>query len=204
MWLAQRDCAVRGSVPSLSAACSGAGLDLTCFLGCACEQVLINLRNNRKLLARVKAFDRHCNMVLYVSTKLHQLWHPPSFWECERWHSAQFLADSVLGHWGVSLLFGRENVKEMWTESPRAGKVSHVCPCVVGDVVLFSHARTRTVAAGVCAVCGRQGHFPSTPCGTAAHAVRTWQRCGSAAGVTRSNGTGSCRAPAVECPRVDR
>ena len=27
-------------------------------------QVLIGCRNNRKLLARVKAFDRHCNMVL--------------------------------------------------------------------------------------------------------------------------------------------
>ena len=27
-------------------------------------QVLINLRSNRKLLARVKAFDRHSNMVL--------------------------------------------------------------------------------------------------------------------------------------------
>lgn len=26
-------------------------------------QVLINVRNNKKLLARVKAFDRHCNMV---------------------------------------------------------------------------------------------------------------------------------------------
>ncbi|RHZ89413.1 hypothetical protein Glove_14g49 [Diversispora epigaea] len=42
-------------------------------------QILINCRNNRKLLARVKAFDRHCNMVL-------------------------------------------ENVKEMWTETPKAGK----------------------------------------------------------------------------------
>jgi small nuclear ribonucleoprotein D2 len=41
-------------------------------------QVLISIRNNRKLLARVKAFDRHCNMVL-------------------------------------------ENVKEMWTETPRLG-----------------------------------------------------------------------------------
>lgn len=41
-------------------------------------QVLISTRNNRKLLARVKAFDRHCNMVL-------------------------------------------ENVKEMWTETPRGG-----------------------------------------------------------------------------------
>ncbi|KAK5947404.1 mRNA splicing protein [Knufia obscura] len=27
-------------------------------------QVLISVRNNHKLLARVKAFDRHCNMVL--------------------------------------------------------------------------------------------------------------------------------------------
>eukprot|EP01132_Coremiostelium_polycephalum_P003167 gene3167-3965_t len=42
-------------------------------------QVLINVRNNKKLLGRVRAFDRHCNMVL-------------------------------------------ENVKEMWTEVPKAGK----------------------------------------------------------------------------------
>lgn len=28
------------------------------------QQVLINCRNNRKLLGRVRAFDRHCNMVL--------------------------------------------------------------------------------------------------------------------------------------------
>ena len=28
------------------------------------SQVLINCRNNRKLLGTVKAFDRHCNMVL--------------------------------------------------------------------------------------------------------------------------------------------
>lgn len=28
------------------------------------DQVLINCRNNKKLLARVKAFDRHSNMVL--------------------------------------------------------------------------------------------------------------------------------------------
>lgn len=27
--------------------------------------VLINVRNNKKLLARVKAFDRHCNMVRF-------------------------------------------------------------------------------------------------------------------------------------------
>lgn len=28
------------------------------------SQVLINCRNNRKLLGTVKAFDRHCNMIL--------------------------------------------------------------------------------------------------------------------------------------------
>ena len=28
------------------------------------SEVLISVRNNHKLLARVKAFDRHCNMVL--------------------------------------------------------------------------------------------------------------------------------------------
>lgn len=31
---------------------------------CVGMQVLINCRNNRKLLGRVRAFDRHCNMVL--------------------------------------------------------------------------------------------------------------------------------------------
>ena len=33
-----------------------------CFINSS--QVLINCRNNHKLLGRVKAFDRHCNMVL--------------------------------------------------------------------------------------------------------------------------------------------
>ncbi|XP_951987.1 small nuclear ribonucleoprotein, putative [Theileria annulata] len=34
-------------------------------------QVLINCRNNRKILARVKAFDRHCNMIL---TDVREMW----------------------------------------------------------------------------------------------------------------------------------
>eukprot|EP00163_Fabomonas_tropica_P034932 TRINITY_DN9_c1_g2_i1.p1 TRINITY_DN9_c1_g2~~TRINITY_DN9_c1_g2_i1.p1 ORF type:complete len:113 (+),score=31.70 TRINITY_DN9_c1_g2_i1:25-363(+) len=34
-------------------------------------QVLINCRNNHKLLARIKAFDRHCNMVL---TDVKEMW----------------------------------------------------------------------------------------------------------------------------------
>lgn len=40
-------------------------------------QVLINCRNNKKLLGRVKAFDRHCNMVL---ENVKEMWteHPSS------------------------------------------------------------------------------------------------------------------------------
>lgn len=34
------------------------------------NQVLINLRNNRKLLGRVKAFDRHCNMIMEDVTEM--------------------------------------------------------------------------------------------------------------------------------------
>ena len=29
-------------------------------------QILISLRNNKKLLARIKAFDRHSNMVIFM------------------------------------------------------------------------------------------------------------------------------------------
>lgn len=35
------------------------------------DTVLISLRNNHKLIAKVKAFDRHCNMVL---EKVKELW----------------------------------------------------------------------------------------------------------------------------------
>eukprot|EP00922_Rhytidocystis_sp_ex-Travisia-forbesii_P019368 GHVS01028692.1.p1 GENE.GHVS01028692.1~~GHVS01028692.1.p1 ORF type:complete len:128 (+),score=23.09 GHVS01028692.1:302-685(+) len=34
-------------------------------------QVLVNCRNNRKLLGRVKAFDRHCNLLL---TDVREYW----------------------------------------------------------------------------------------------------------------------------------
>lgn len=43
------------------------------------NQILISCRNNHKLLARVKAFDRHCNMVLenvkevITRTRLHAI-----------------------------------------------------------------------------------------------------------------------------------
>ncbi|KAI9227308.1 MAG: hypothetical protein DHS80DRAFT_27628 [Piptocephalis tieghemiana] len=39
------------------------------------SQVLINCRNNHKLLARVKAFDRHCNMVL---ENVKEMWTEPA------------------------------------------------------------------------------------------------------------------------------
>jgi len=40
------------------------------------DQVIISLRNNRKLLARIKAFDRHSNMVL-INVK--EVWAPSLF-----------------------------------------------------------------------------------------------------------------------------
>uniref|UniRef100_A0A3P8URS2 Small nuclear ribonucleoprotein Sm D2 n=1 Tax=Cynoglossus semilaevis TaxID=244447 RepID=A0A3P8URS2_CYNSE len=51
-------------------------------------QVLINCRNNKKLLGRVKAFDRHCNMVLeeQKSTRVFKVWRETliafRFWRC--------------------------------------------------------------------------------------------------------------------------
>lgn len=41
-------------------------------------QVLISLRNNKKLLARVKAFDRHSNMVLETSRRCGPRWYVSS------------------------------------------------------------------------------------------------------------------------------
>lgn len=52
---------------------------VVCCAGNCFFSARIKRRNNHKLLARVKAFDRHCNLVL-------------------------------------------ENVKEMWTETPKTGK----------------------------------------------------------------------------------
>lgn len=60
-------------------------------------QVLINLRNNKKLLARVKAFDRHCNMVL---------------------ENVRIPSNLTL----YILTFFFQKVQEMWTEVPKTGK----------------------------------------------------------------------------------
>ncbi|KAL8454941.1 hypothetical protein Emed_000001 [Eimeria media] len=49
------------------------GGPLTLLSRCVLDnsQVLINCRNNRKLLGRVKAFDRHCNLLL---TDVREMW----------------------------------------------------------------------------------------------------------------------------------
>ncbi|KAF5198750.1 Small nuclear ribonucleoprotein sm d2 [Thalictrum thalictroides] len=106
-------------------------------------QVLINCRNNRKLLGRVRAFDRHCNMVL---ENVREMWtEVPKTGKGkkkaqpvnkDRFISKMFLrGDSVI----IVLrnpkkLLGRvrafdrhcnmvlENVREMWTEVPKTGK----------------------------------------------------------------------------------
>jgi small nuclear ribonucleoprotein D2 len=63
-------------------------------------QVLISLRNNRKILARVKAFDRHCNMYALFSV-----------FRCPFSRNSFLRVCRVL-----------ENVKEMWTEKPKGAK----------------------------------------------------------------------------------
>ena len=39
------------------------------------QQILISLRNNKKLLARIKAFDRHFNMVLENVKEVRVIYH---------------------------------------------------------------------------------------------------------------------------------
>lgn len=68
-------------------------------------QVLINVRNNHKLLARVKAYDRHCNMVSPATSVL------------------SFFSKTILtkDSYASQVL---EHVKEMWSEIPKSGKNS--------------------------------------------------------------------------------
>ncbi len=76
-------------------------------------QVLIFMRNNKKLLARVKAFDRHCNMVrASIGVSLFGCL-AASFFPLR---DGFFLKKKSLSSQVL------ENVKELWTETPRAGK----------------------------------------------------------------------------------
>ena len=45
------------------------------------QQVLINCRNNKKLLGRVRAFDRHCNMVL---ENVREMWTEVRYFPVQR------------------------------------------------------------------------------------------------------------------------
>jgi small nuclear ribonucleoprotein (snRNP)-like protein len=71
------------------------------------RQVLINCRNNKKLLARVKAFDRHCNMVTTA--------------DAVAGYSDNSCGRSKTNRLNpfVQLVQVLENVKEMWTEVPK-------------------------------------------------------------------------------------
>ena len=78
-------------------------------------QVLVNVRNNHKLLGRVKAYDRHMNLyVLFVVCDMCAVvFHSTSIA-----HSILPFYTSKLGYI-VRLL---EDVKEMWTEQSKGGK----------------------------------------------------------------------------------
>ena len=79
-------------------------------------QVLINCRNNRKLLGRVKAFDRHCNMIL---ENVKEMWtevnipraraHSPSRFP-DNWHTCH------MPLWSMALVTGhlRSQSLEIW------------------------------------------------------------------------------------------
>lgn len=65
---------VRGGVASdagVSGSVSSGPLSLLSACLSGHSPVLINCRNNRKLLGRIKAFDRHCNMIL---ENVHEMW----------------------------------------------------------------------------------------------------------------------------------
>uniref|UniRef100_A0A2K5PS11 Small nuclear ribonucleoprotein Sm D2 n=1 Tax=Cebus imitator TaxID=2715852 RepID=A0A2K5PS11_CEBIM len=65
--------------------------------------VLINCRNNKKLLGRVKAFDRHCNMVL---ENVKEMWTEPV--NKDRYISKMFLrGDSVIAVLRNPLIAGK-------------------------------------------------------------------------------------------------
>lgn len=74
-------------------------------------QVLVNVRNNHKLLGRVKAYDRHMNLCVLVVVIISV---------CIIYCNG--ITHSIL-HYYFSLCFRLlEDVKEMWTEQSKGGK----------------------------------------------------------------------------------
>lgn len=71
------------------------------------DSVLISLRNNHKLVAKVKAFDRHCNMVL---ENVKEFWYEESNSGSEKQNktkSTKSKANKVLRERFVSKMFLR-------------------------------------------------------------------------------------------------
>ena len=58
------------SAADANAALTTGPLSLLTAAVASSSPVLINCRNNRKLLGRVKAFDRHCNLLLEAVTEM--------------------------------------------------------------------------------------------------------------------------------------
>jgi small nuclear ribonucleoprotein D2 len=74
------------------------------------SKVLINLRNSHKLLGRVRAFDRHCNMCVKKGTRAGTF-----FWTGKPPSLTQFTSS-------ISSRRVLEEVHELWTEVPPGGK----------------------------------------------------------------------------------
>lgn len=72
-------------------------------------QVLVNVRNNHKLLGRVKAYDRHMN-----------LWVVRWYYYGSSWHIILNLTLFYFLYPYINRLL--EDVKEMWTEQSKGGK----------------------------------------------------------------------------------
>ena len=88
--------------------------------------ILINVRNNHKYLARVKAYDRHMNLYVYIYISLFHSWDVSSaillISVSSSTHSKIFSPSVCVLCVYIRLL---EDVKEMWTETSKGGKDSH-------------------------------------------------------------------------------
>ena len=80
-------------------------------------QILINVRNNHKYIARVKAYDRHMNLYVFINTMR-------LYFSCIYIYiNPNSLSVSVLKLvLFLDLYRLLEDVKEMWTETSKGGK----------------------------------------------------------------------------------
>lgn len=103
---------------------------LTCRFAVLCPgtahiQVLINCRNNHKLLGRVKAFDRHCNMIL---ENVKEMWTEVRWGRCARWQGFGGCWEQCHGQrWSCWVTSG----SLACTTGPQDHRVSDVTPTAV-------------------------------------------------------------------------